>query len=452
MTEGAGSSGVRGEPAAQDDSDERRSLVQRDKARVWHPYTEMGRYRDEVDPLVVVRAEGSRLYDADGRCYLDGNSSWWTASLGHNHPRLITALAEQSRVLCHTALAGITHPPAVDLAERLCATLPDGLEYVFYSDNGSTAVEVAMKQALQYWYQNGRPERRTFVSLEKGHHGETLGVTAVGGMAVFRKPFEHALLECIHVPSPALGSLDDAIAALGQAIAANADILAGVVIEPMVQGAAGMQIYDAEYIRAARRLCDEYDTFLISDEVFAGYGRTGRMWAFEHAEHVVPDFVCSAKGFTAGMLPMGVTLTTERVFQGFIGDPSRTFHYGHTFAGNPLGAAVALAVLDVFEEEAVLEGVARKGRRIREAFARMGESTGVRRVRSIGMIGALDLTGDEGYLGAGGWQVYDEARRRGAYLRPLGNTVYICPPLNMPDDDLEELLEIVASSVAQVVG
>ena len=283
---------------------------------------------------------------------------------------------------------------------------------MFFSDNGSTAVEVAMKLALQYWQQNGRPERRVFISLDQAFHGETLGATALGGVEVFRKPFAGSLLECIHVPSPAVpGQLERAVEVLAKTIAEHADVLAAVVLEPMVQGAAGMQIYDAAYLRAARQLCDQHDVFLVSDEVFAGYGRTGRMWACEHAE-IRPDLLCTAKGFSGGMFPMAATLATERIFEGFLGDPERAFYYGHTFCGNPLGAAVALEVLRVFDEEAILAAAVPKSRRIANAFEELRQLEGVERVRSLGMVAALNRAVDAGYLADAGWRVYDEARRR----------------------------------------
>jgi adenosylmethionine-8-amino-7-oxononanoate aminotransferase len=427
----------------------RERIVALDKKRVWHPYTAMQDYRDHVEPFVIARAEGSRLYDVDGRCYLDGNASWWTATLGHGHPRLVKALRRQAETLCHTALAGIAHEPASELAQALCRVAPEGLEHVFFSDNGSTAVEVAMKLCLQYWAQNGRPERLRFVALEDAFHGETLGVTALGGVEVFRRPFAGALLDCIHVPPPReAASAGRAFEALERAVRENADTLAGVVLEPVLQGAAGMRIYEAGYLRHARELCDRYDLFLVFDEVFTGYGRTGPMWAGEHAR-VVPDLLCTAKGFSGGMLPMAATLTTERIFEGFLGAAERAFYYGHTFCGNALGASVALEVLRVFEEEQVLEHAQPKAERIARCFASLGELPGVARTRALGMVGALDLEGDEGYLAHAGWRVGAAARELGAYLRPLGNVVYVTPALNIPDEDLERLLSIVLESVAR---
>jgi len=407
----------------------------------------MGRYRREVDPIVVVEAHGSRLVDADGRSYIDGNASWWSSTLGHGHPRLVAALKAQSDTLCHTALAGIVHPGAAELADAICDRAPGSLEHVFFSDDGSTAVEVAMKLALQYWAQNGRPERRSFLALEGGFHGETLGVTALGGVEVFRRPFAGSLLECIHVRPPvAAKDADRCFEELERAVVTHADRLAAVVVEPVVQGAAGMRRYDPAFLELARRLCDRYDTFLVFDEVFTGYGRTGPMWAAEHAG-VAPDMLCAAKGFSGGMLPMSATLTTKRIFDGFTGDPERAFYYGHTFCGNPLGAAVALEVLRVFDDEKILDQAVAKAERIASAFRSMGSLPAVEGVRSIGMIGALDLSGDAGYLADAGWRVFEEARARGAYLRPLGNVVYVTPSLNIPDADLEELLEIVRDSV-----
>ena len=425
----------------------RSRIVALDKRRVWHPYTEMSRYREGPDPLVIVRAEGSRLFDADGRGYLDGNASWWSSTLGHAHPRLLAALHRQSESLSHTALAGITHGPAAELAEALCRVAPAGLEHVFYSDDGSTAVEVALKLSLQYWAQNGRPQRRAFVALEDAFHGETLGATAIGGVEAFRKPFAGALLECSFLAPPREpGSTAQAVEALARSLDAQGDAIAALVVEPVLQGAAGMRPYDPAFLSAARELCDRHDVFLIFDEVFTGYGRTGPMWAARHAG-VSPDLLCTAKGFTGGLLPMAATLATPRIFDGFLGDRERAFYYGHTFCGHPLGAAVALEVLRVFEEEKILACAAPKAARIAAAFEAMRGLPGVAYTRALGMVGALDLAGDTGYLARTGWRVYEEALRRGAYLRPLGNVVYVTPSLNIPDADLDALLAIVRESV-----
>jgi adenosylmethionine-8-amino-7-oxononanoate aminotransferase len=428
----------------------RERLVEADKRFLWHPYTPMDEYIAETNPLVIERASGTRLYDMDGRSYLDGNASWWTSLLGHQHPRLCAALGRQAARLCHTSLAGITHEPAARLAEELCSVAPPGLERVFFSDNGSTAVEVAIKLALQFWAQNGRPERRIFVALEGAFHGETLGATALGGVEVFRRIFAGALMQCIHV-SPARDGHERAFSTLEQLLDSEADRIAAVVLEPVVQAAAGMQTYSPDYLTFARELTRRHDVFLVLDEVFTGYGRIGPMWAAEHAS-VSPDMLCTGKGFSGGLLPMAATLVTPRLFEGFSGGPERAFLYGHTFCGNPLGAAVAREVLSVYREERILECSRPKAERIAQAFRELGSLPGVTATRSLGMMGALDLGNAQGYLERGGWRVYTEALRRGAYLRPLGNVVYVTPPLNIAEDDLEELLGILTESVAAVAG
>ncbi len=406
----------------------RDEIVALDKARVWHPYTAMRVYLDEVDPLVVVRAEGSRLYDADGKSYLDGNASWWTATLGHRHPRLVAAAARQLATLDHCAFAGIAHEAAAALAAELCDVAPAGLNRVFYTDNGSTSLEAAIKMAVQ------ATGRSRFVALEGAYHGDTVGAASLGGVEVFRRPFGGILFDCVHAPFPGGGvRLDDSIAA--------------VVVEPVLQGAAGMRIYAPSHLRELRAECDRVGALLVFDEVFTGYGRTGPMWAAEHAG-VSPDLMCLGKGF-AQFMPMGAVLVAERVFDRFLGDRETAFHYGHTFCGNPLGAAVAREVLAVYKEEDVLGQVASKAPRIARVMQRLGG-------RAIGMVGAVDLGAEtsaqesmeeSGYLGTRGWRVYAEARARGAYLRPLGDTVYLCPPLTIPDAELDELLAIFEESV-----
>jgi adenosylmethionine-8-amino-7-oxononanoate aminotransferase len=432
----------------------RTELVALDKQHVWHPYTEMGSYIAETDPLVIARAEGARLFDVDGRSYLDANSSWYVAALGHNHPRLVAALTRQAKEMCHCSLAGITHPGAALLADELCKVAPSGLTRVFFSDNGSTAVEVAIKLAVQLAGQTGRPKRRRFVALEAAFHGETVGASSLGGVEVFRRPFADILFDCVRIGSPC----DDAGYArafeqLGTAVAKGSDEIAAVVLEPRVQGAAGMRLYAAEFLSHARALCDRHEIPLVFDEVFSGYGRTGPMWACESAG-VSPDVLCIGKAFSGGVLPMAATLTTERIFQGFVGEKSRAFQYGHTYCGNPLGAAVAREVLKVYEEEKILERAQPKSRAIAAAFAELGSLPGVTNTRALGMIGAVDLeesTGHVGYLGTMGWRVYEAARRRGVYLRPLGNVVYVTPPLNIPDAELAELLGKVREAIEEVV-
>ncbi len=435
----------------------RDEILARDRAHVFHPYAAV----DDVErraPLVVREAEGPWLVDADGRRFLDGNSSWYVAALGHRHPRLVARLAEQARELAHCAFAGITHEPGVLLAEELLAVAPPGLSRVFYTDNGSTAIEVALRIALQAFRRWGKPEKKRFLALDGAFHGDTLGAASLGGVEIFRRPFAGLMLDCVHADLPADGEPDGeghvrAFRALTDLIAREASTLAAVVVEPVVQATAGMRLYDPRLLVELRRACDEHDVLFVVDEVFSGYGRTGKMWALDHAG-VSPDLMCVGKAFSA-ILPMGATLANARLADAFRGGREHALLYGHTFCGNPLGAAVAREVLAIYRDEAVVHGAERRGRIVTEAFARIAKIPGVARVRSLGMIGAADLTprgASRGYLGERGWEVYDQALARGAYLRPLGDTVYVTPPLNMKESELEELLAILEASVAAVSG
>lgn len=452
-----------------------------DRAHVWHPYTPMDEWRARHDPLVVVRAEGPWLELANGERLFDGNGSWWVSTLGHNHPRLVEALARQARALCHCSLAGIVHEPAALLAEELAAVAPRDaarhLDQVFFSDDGSTAIEAAVKMATQYHAQvapRAGKKKTRFLALDGAFHGETIGASSLGGVEVFRRPFASVLFDCVHVPSPA----DDpggcapswalAFDALAELCATRGDEIAGLVLEPLVQGAAGMRFYPPAYLRAARDVCDRHDVLLVVDEVFTGYGRLGTMWACDQAE-VVPDVLCTAKGFTAGVLPMAATLTSRKVQAAFDGGRARAFLYGHSYCGNPLGAAVAREVLAIYREEGVLDGVPVRAAILGDLVERvLGDEALrplVRAGRAHGAVVAFDLLDvatttatiptvetldDTGYTAGVGWRVYEEARARGAYLRPLGNVVYATPPLNTPLPDLRRLCTIVEDSLRAV--
>jgi adenosylmethionine-8-amino-7-oxononanoate aminotransferase len=427
----------------------RDDIVRIDKARVWHPYTPMQSYIAHGEPVVVARAQGSRIFDKDGRCYLDGNSSWWTSLLGHNHPRLVAAMMRQLEEFAHVPLADITHEPAALLAEELIAVAPPGLSRVFYSDNGSTAVEAAVKMSAQYFEQRG--ERRTkFLSLGDAFHGETLGVTALGGVEAFRRPFSALLMDVEHLPSPALG-VERALSALRNVLEREGRNIAGFVVEPLVQGAGGMLMYGAEYLRWARDWTREFEVHLIVDEVFTGYGRTGTMWAAEQAQ-IEPDLLCLAKGLSGGMLPFGATLVSEEVFRGFDGDASRAFLYGHTYCGNPLAAEVAREVLRVYADEDIVAGVAARNEALFSLLEPLEALPEVANLRSRGLVFAFDLKeARAGYLARAGWHVYEEAKKRGALVRPLGNVVYLAPALNIPMSELLELGGIVVESVRAVL-
>lgn len=393
---------------------------------------------------MIVRAEGAWIEDADGRRYLDGVSSWWTCTLGHDPPRLRRVLREQAEQLVHVAAGGITHAPVALLAKELAEIAPPGLTRTHFSDDGSTAVEVAIKIAFQHWQQNGRPRRHRFVALAGAYHGDTIGAASLASIEEFSGVFGPLLFEIVR-PPPADVGWDAVVDHVERELRARPDEIAGVVVEPLIQGAAGMRMHPPEVLRRLREITREVDTFLIADEVFTGYGRTGRMFACELAG-ITPDLMCLAKGFTAGILPMAATMATDRVYEGFRGGPSRALMHGHTFCGHPLGAAIAREVLAIYRDEAIVAGVTPRAERIARAFSRIAELPGVRRVRTLGMIGAADL-GEGGYSGAAGQRVYEQALRRGAYLRPLGDTVYVAPPLNVPEDELETLLAILEESI-----
>ena len=428
----------------------RDEIIALDRARVWHPFTAVDAW-ERASPLVIARAEGASLFDVDGKRYLDGNSSWWVAALGHGHPRLRKVLAEQAGILDHCAFAGITHEPAARLADELLAVAPqygpEALSRVFYTDNGSGAVEVAIKIALQTWKNRGKPEKTRFIALDGAYHGDTLGATSLGGVEIFRRPYAEACFECVHAPFPAPDAYDRAFAAIRDLLEREHETIAAVVIEPIVQGAAGMRIYDARYLTELRALTRKHDVLLVVDEVFTGYGRTGTMWACDQAR-ITPDVMCIGKVFTT-MIPMAAALVTSAVFDTYRGgEKGRALYYGHTFCGNPIGAALAREVLAIYRDENIVGGVADKHAKIARAFESLGHELG-KTPRSIGMIGALDL-GGEGYLADIGWRVYEEGLKRGAYLRPLGDTVYVCPPLVISEPDLDELLAIFVASVRAV--
>ncbi len=423
----------------------RQDVVALERRHVWPPYTASERH-ESVDPLVIVGGEGPYIEDADGRRLLDANASWWTVTLGHQNPRLRAALARQADELMHVAAGGITHANVALLAKELAAVAPEGLTRVHFSDDGSTSVEVAIKAAFQHWQQNGRPSRTRFLALAGAYHGDTLGAASLAALEEFHRVFGPLLFEVIRPPHPDDGrGWDRVVEHIERELRERPDDIAGVMVEPLVQGAAGMRMHPPEVLRRIREATRAADTFLIADEVFTGYGRTGSMWACDHAG-VVPDLMCVAKGFTAGVLPMAATLATERVYDGFRGGPERALMHGHTFCGNPLGAAVAREVLAIYRDEGIVGQVSAKAPRIARAFERIAAIPGVRRTRSLGMIGAADL-GDGGYHGRLGWRVFDAALDRGAFLRPLGDTVYVTPALNISEEDLALLLSIVEDSI-----
>ena len=429
----------------------RADVIARERAHVWPPYTSSERH-EQHEPLVIVEAEGSFVVDADGRRYVDAVSSWWTATLGHRHPRLVRVLTAQASILPHVAAGGITHAPVALLAEELAAIAPKGLVRTHFSDDGSTAVEVAVKIAFQYWQQNGRPARHRFLCLSGAYHGDTLGAASLASLEEFSGVFAPLLFEVVHAPAPTEQQGWDRVTAFIEAtLRERADDIAGVIVEPLIQGASGMRMHTPEVLRRIHDACKAIDTFFIADEVFTGYGRTGRMWACDHAG-ITPDLLCLAKGFTAGILPMGATMATARVYDGFRGGPARALMHGHSFCGHALGAAVAREVLAIHRDERIVEGVAPRARAIEAALSTIGALEGVRSTRALGIVGAVDL-GDVGYGGTGvGHRVAEAMRGRGVFVRPLGDTVYVCPPLNIPLDVLDMTLAALEESIREVAS
>ncbi len=349
----------------------------------------------------------------------------------------------------HCTLAAATHEPAARLAAELTAIAPDGLDRVFYSDNGSTSVEVALKMALQYWQQNGRPERKRFLALPGAYHGDIVGVMSGGALDEFSAVFRPLLFEVDRPAEPLEQDWAPVFDELFTLLRRDASEIAAVIIEPLVQGAAGMRMYPASFLAALKRETERADTFLIADEVFTGFGRTGPLWACNQAG-IAPDILCTAKGLSGGVLPFAATLATERIYDGFRGDKSRALMHGHTFCGNPLGAAVALEVLAIYRDEEIIEAAKPKAARLAERMRDMNQVAGVASPRATGMCAAFEV-GAPGYMGTIGWQISEAAMRLGAHLRPLGNTVYVVPPLNIENVDLEGLLDIVREATERVL-
>lgn len=431
----------------------RSRILEADRDAIWRPYTSAEQHAEE-DPIVCNRAEGSFLYDHDGRRYIDGVSSWWTKSLGHRHPRLMQVLRDQSETLVHSAMAGMTNPHAALLAEELVRVAPAGLERVFFSDDGSTAVEVAVKMAFQFWQQNGAPKRTRFLTLAGAYHGDTMGTMSVGDLEDFHDLYSPLLFEVIRAPDPSThGGWEKAVAFIEQRLTQDADSIAGVIVEPLLQGAIGMRMWPPELLLRLREVTRKVDTFLIADEVFTGFGRTGRFWACDHAG-VSPDLLCSAKALTGGVAPLAATLATARIYEGFRGGLGRALLHGHTFAGYALGCAIGREVLAVYRDEHVIEGLEERGRMLDDLLATLRDSAHVERPRRIGLVAAFDLTGEgpqpTSYYGTLGPQVAARAKELGAYLRPLGNVVYLCPPLNVPVSVLQGLCRITLQAVQDV--
>ena len=424
----------------------------RDAAAVWHPFTQQSLWLGD-EPTVVDRAEGPWLFDVDGRRYLDGVSSLWVTTFGHREPEIDAAIVAQLGRLDHATFLGTTHVPGIELAEELLKTAPAGLSKVFYAGDGSSAVEVALKMAYQYSVQAAHP-KPLFVHLREAYHGDTLGAVSVGGIELFHATYRPLLLQTVAIGSPGVRAEGqkpeeravEVISELEGVLRERGDEVCAIVVEPMVQAAAGMLTYDAHFLREARRLATEHRTLLICDEVATGIGRTGTMWAVEHAG-IVPDLLTTAKGLTAGYLPLSAVLATEAVYEAFLG-AGRTFYHGHTYTANPLCCAAALANLRLIEERGLVARAAALGDRLGQLLGPLEHSDRVVEIRRLGTMTGVQVRSVGERTGAA---VCRAARDRGVWLRPLDDTVILMPPLALGPAETEMLAGVLVEAINEVV-
>ena len=419
-----------------------RDLLARDKRHVWHPYTQHG---TAAEPLLITGARGASLHDAEGREILDLISSWWTCTHGHSHPKINAALAAQAARFEHVMFAGFTHQPAVDLASALAGLLPGGLSRVFFSDDGSTSVEVALKMAYQYWANRGEPKRRVFISFDGGYHGDTLGAMSLGRGSGFFSLFRNLMCQVAVLPFPYTFDGDEAaedrergaLTALEERLWNGNQDVAAMIVEPLLQGSGGMRMCRPAFLKSLVEIARAAGILVIFDEVATGFGRTGTMFAMQQVE-IAPDIVCLSKGLTAGYLPMAVTVTNDKVYEAFLGESfDKALPHGHSFTANPLACAVALASLGLFEEEDTLGRIARIEARHREMLPALHAREDVTRPRVLGTILAFALRGDAGgYQSARSQSLKAWFLANGLNVRPLGSTVYLLPPYCITDAEL----------------
>lgn len=429
---------------------------------VWHPFTQHSLWNAQPPedlPLVIVRGEREFVFDSEGRKFIDGHSSLWCNLHGHNHPALNAALQKQAEKIAHSTLLGLTNPPAAELAERLIRLARQNglnrLAKVFYSDDGSTAVEVACKMAFAYWKHTTGHPRELFIAFRSAYHGDTIGSVSVGGIDLFHSAYRPLLFKTLFAPSPTENA---ALQKLAQILHEHAGEVAGVVIEPLVQCAGGILVAPAGFLGDVAELCRKHDVLFIADEVATGFGRTGQMFACTH-EGVCPDLFCVSKGLTSGYLPLGATLVTRNIYDAFLGpiDSGRTLYHGHTFTGNPLGCAVALASLDVFEKEHVLERIQPRIRQLADGLARLSNLPHVGSVRQCGLIAGVELVADKTtgrpfpYREQIGAQICRAMLQHGVILRPLADTVVIFPPLCISEESLQRILVGLEAAIGEVL-
>ncbi|MFL6655881.1 MAG: adenosylmethionine--8-amino-7-oxononanoate transaminase [Sulfurifustis sp.] len=440
-----------------------RTLSRRDLAVLWHPCTQMHDH-EELPPIPIKRGEGVWLEDYDGRRYIDAVSSWWVNLFGHSNPRINAAVAAQLDRLEHVILAGFTHEPIIELSERLIAMVPAGLTRCFYADNGSAAIEIALKMSFHYWRNRGETRRTRFICLTNSYHGETLGALSVGDVALYKETYEPLLLKAIHVTSPDCyyrergESYADysrrAFTAMEKALETHAAETCAVIVEPLVQCAGSMRMYDPIYLKLLREACNRYGVHLIADEIAVGFGRTGTMFACEQAG-IRPDFLCLAKGLTGGYLPLSVCLTTDEVYQAFYAEyvAQKAFLHSHSYTGNALACAAALATLDIFRTDDVIAANRKHAAHIAAALAPLADHPHVAEVRQTGMIAAIEMVQDKTRRTSYPWQerrgrrVYRYALEHGALLRPLGDVIYFMPPYVITPEEIDKLATIAREGI-----
>jgi adenosylmethionine-8-amino-7-oxononanoate aminotransferase len=415
------------------------SLKEQDLKHIFHPCTQM-KDHEKLPLIPIKKGKGSYIEDFDGNVYLDCISSWWVNIFGHSNDFINKRIAEQLEDLEHVIFAGFTHKPAVDLATRLVGLTPEPLQKIFFADNGSSAIEISLKMSFQY-YKNKGESRPLFVSLENSYHGETMGALAVSDMGLYKEVYEDILIKTIKAKSPALVSEDEAIADMERLLEENAGKVNSVVIEPLVQCAGSMKMYDASYILRLRKVCDKYGVFLICDEIAVGFGRTGTLFAIDQTD-ICPDFLCLSKGITGGYMPLSVVMFTDDIYNAFYCDynEGKSFLDSHSYTGNTLACSVANAVLDLFENENIIENNQEKIALIKEQTKKFTELSNVDEVRQRGMICAIELKGysSEQRIGL---EVFQKALKEGVYIRPLGHVIYFMPPYSFTNEQLTKMID-----------
>ncbi len=441
-------------------------LQARDLRHVWHPCSQMKDY-EQFPPIVIKKGQGVWLYDENNHRYLDAVSSWWVNLFGHANPRISQVLSDQAFTLEHTIFANFTHEPAIKVAEKLVALTPEGLNKVFFADNGSSAIEVALKMSFQYHMQTGKTAKKRYLALTDAYHGETLGALSVGGVGLYNEVYQPLLLDTVRAQGPdcfrcpfqdKLESCHaQCIQFVEEELNTHHEEITAVIIEPLIQAAAGMKMYPPIYLKRLRELCTAYDVHLIADEIAVGFGRTGTIFACEQAG-IAPDFMCLSKGLTGGYLPLSAVLTTDDIYNAFYDDygTMRAFLHSHSYSGNPLACRVALEVLTMFEEEQVIDMIQNKGERMRalalEAFERLPY---VGEYRQIGLVGAIELVANhrtkEPFPSEAriGYQIYQCALAKGLLIRPLGNTLYFMPPYIISDDEMHFMVHTTKETIVQ---